>query len=104
MEQLLLTKIFVYCSLFIAGYYIGEWISWRSKFINNLRKDKLRFILNRKPFSCTPCLAFWTVFLGSCLAFHANNSDFLLNSGVSLVYYFVVKALDDYNNNPFQLK
>lgn len=54
--EILINILYILLS-FGAAYFISEKITWKSKFMYPLRK-KYPF-LEKKPWSCTPCLSFW---------------------------------------------
>lgn len=86
-------------SLFSAFGGIGIASDW--DFINRHRTNPRFQFLNRKPFSCAGCMAFWLC-LGGVGAFWWGvgvNPAFFL--AIPITTYYFTKQLDEYTN-PFK--
>jgi len=84
--------IMVLCG--ILYYYIAEWFTWRSPFINKLR-NKYKFLKN-KPWSCTKCIATWLMIF-TLYYFSENNIYwYLINIVIAFMYFCMVKFFSEY--------
>jgi hypothetical protein len=73
-------KILFILILPIASILLANEIAYKNKQINLLRlKGFMYGVLDKKPFSCSPCLSFW-LSLGACLVFNQ-----LLIAGVEAI-------------------
>jgi len=74
-------------------FYLSEFITWKSIWINKLR-SKIK-ILNKKPFTCTPCIFFW---LNLITMTSIYPSAILFNILMSFTLYIIVYFIDKMEN------
>lgn len=81
----------------ILSFYAAEWVTWRGTQMYFLRK-KYGF-LNKKPFTCTPCLTFWITLLTNVvillLLFPNEVLGSLVLSMFFALYIFIVLDLQE---------